>query len=102
MDDKTIIVKAQEADILVKKYARDIDSFRENAKQDFKSIKNNVYSMGLHWKGDIYDAFKKNMDTHLNQMQKCISGLDDLTKKLEVISQKFSDAIATIKKSLGE
>lgn len=102
MDNNTIIVKAQEANVVVKRYARDIDTFRESARQDFKNIKNNVSSMGMHWKGDIYDAFKRKMDSHLNQMQKCITGLDDLSRKLEVISAKFAEAIATIKKSTGE
>ncbi len=101
-DNSLIVVRMHEADVVVRNYARDINNFRENAKADIKNIKNNISNMGLHWKGEIYDAFKKKMDSQVAQMQSCINGLDDLSDRLEVISKKFSEAIATMKKSTGE
>ena len=102
MDNSSIIVKAQEANIVVKKYAKEVSLFREEASKEFKNIKNNVSEMGFHWKGEIYDSFKQNMNSHLVQMQKCIDGLDDLSNKLDVISAKFAEAIEAIKRSTGK
>lgn len=104
MDEKDIIKVnvAQESNVIVKRYAHDIENFKTNAKADFNSIKGNISSMGMHWKGDIYDEFKRSMDTQLNQMQKCLNNFDSLVTKLNVISAKLAEAIADIKKSTGK
>lgn len=102
MDNNVIIVRAQEANIVVKTYAKEVSKFKEEAVKEFSNIKNNVASMGMHWKGEIYDSFKRNMNSHLAQMQKCLDGLEDLSSKLNVISAKFAEAIETIKRSTGK
>ncbi len=101
MSDNSIIVRAQEANIVVKTYSKDVKSFKEDAEKELSNIRNNVSAMGNHWRGDIYDSYKRNMDQQLNQMKNCIDGLSSLSDKLDVISAKFAEAIETIKRSAG-
>lgn len=101
MENNVIIVRAQEANVVVKTYAKEVSKFREDATKEFNNIKNNVSAMGSHWKGEIYDGFKRNMNSHLAQMKQCLDGLNSLSEKLNVISAKFAEAIDVIKRSAG-
>lgn len=100
--NNNIIVKYQEADILVKNYAKDIRKFKEEASKEISTIKQNVSSMGNSWKGDIYDSFKKNINSELAKMQGCLEKLDGLSVKLDEIGKKFTQLITYAKNNLGQ
>lgn len=99
MDDKTIIVKYSEADAVVKKYSIAVKDFKAKSNTNFNNINNIVHAMNDGWKGELYDGFRKDMEEHLQRMFQCMNGLDDLSKKLDTISQKFTAAINILKKS---
>ncbi len=100
--NNNIVVKYQEADILVKNYAKDIRKFKEDATKEIANIKQNVSTMGNSWKGDIYDSFKKNVNSELAQMQSCLQQLDGLSVKLDEIGKKFTQIITYAKNNLGQ
>lgn len=101
MGDNTVIVKFQEADKVVKSYANSVNDFKEHVNAEIRNMESTVSAMGRSWEGDLYDSFKQNMESHLGRMTSCTSGLNDLSEKLEVISKKFSEAIATLKQTSG-
>ena len=101
MQNYDILVAAEAADQVVRKYANDLDRFRENASSTADELRSSVHGIERGWSGETYDAFRSEMERELGQMANCLSRVGNLSSQLHDISVEFTAMITALRKAGG-
>ena len=99
MNNHDIMVRAAAADQVVKKYAQDLDTFRQNASSTADELRASVHGIERGWSGDTYNAFRSEMERELGKLGACLSQVGNLSDDLHEISRQFTLMIQALRKA---
>ena len=99
MQNHEILVNTMAADQVVKTFAKNLDSFHDNASSTAQELRSSVHGIERGWSGETYDSFRSEMERELGQLENCLARVESLSSRLHAVSAKFSLMIDALRKS---
>ena len=99
MNHHDIIVNAEAADLVVKNFAKSLDTFRSDASGTASELRSSVHGIERGWSGDTYNDFRSMMERELSLLENCLGQVGSLSTDLYAVSAKFTAMIDSLRKA---